>query len=198
MIWAVCTFLAGVSGRQYVKASGDFIGPAVLAQGAGLLLCSVTYGFDQKKQDLSKAAAAVAGAALHAWLLALGLLHLFVSTLTLASFGLSSIADTYIVRTLEPLCTSLLLYMVHGQRRTPLQLLLLGVVGAGTAAVVLRGVHPNQGTVPMRKVLQDIRGDSSVLQPDPRASGGSNIQATQMIAMWQRSGSKQGRCSVSA
>lgn len=67
------------------------------------------------------------------------------SILTLASFGLSSVSETYIIRTLEPICSCLLLYVLHGQKRTPTELLLLAVVAGATAAVVLTGPQPDKG-----------------------------------------------------
>jgi drug/metabolite transporter (DMT)-like permease len=66
-------------------------------------------------------------------------LHLLSSILTLASFGLSSVANTYIIRTLEPIMSCCLLYLLHGQRRSLLELLLLAVVAGATACVVLMG-----------------------------------------------------------
>jgi drug/metabolite transporter (DMT)-like permease len=77
--------------------------------------------------------------------LALGLLHLMSSILTLASFGLSSVSETYIIRTLEPICSCMLLYFLHGQKRTPTELLLLAVVAGATAAAVLAGPQPDKG-----------------------------------------------------
>lgn len=78
-------------------------------------------------------------------MLALGVLHLLSSILTLASFGLSSVADTYIIRTLEPLCSALLLYLIHGHRRTPAEVVLLAAVAVGTASVLLTGPQPDRG-----------------------------------------------------
>jgi drug/metabolite transporter (DMT)-like permease len=115
-----------------------------LAQAFVLALYSITSGLKPPKNDSYEQH----HVGKRAWVLALGLLHLMSSILTLASFGLSSVSETYIIRTLEPICSCLLLYFLHGQKRTPTEQLLLAVVAGATAAVVLAGPQPDKGLLP--------------------------------------------------
>lgn len=140
MTWTICTCISSASGGHYVKATLDCLTPALLAQAAAALLYSITNVIKRPNKDTFEQH----HAARRAWVLALGVLHLVSSILTLASFGLSGVSDTYIIRSLEPIVSCFILYILHGQKRTVQELLLLTVVAVATAAVVLAGPQPDK------------------------------------------------------
>lgn len=112
----------------------DCLTPALLAQAAAALLYSVNVAFRSIKQHVTEQQQHVGR---RAWVLALGLLHLMSSTLTLASFGMSTVSHTYIIRTLEPIISCVLLYVIYGQKRSLQELGLLAAVAVATAFGVL-------------------------------------------------------------
>lgn len=155
-IWLVFTYVSSTTGGHYVKATLDCLTPALLAQAATALLYSINASFRNGQKHVLEQQHHVGR---RAWVLALGLLHLMSSTLTLASFGMSNVSHTYIIRTLEPIISCGLLYVIHGHKRSLAEVALLAVVAGATACGVLAGQQPVQ------HVLLNT-GDSDVLTPE--------------------------------
>jgi drug/metabolite transporter (DMT)-like permease len=141
-IWLAFTYLASTAGGHYVKSTLDCLTPAVLAQAAAALLYSINASFRNGQKHVLEQQQHHVGR--RAWVLALGFLHLMSSTLTLASFGMSTVSHTYIIRTLEPIITCGLLYVIHGHKRSLTEVALLAVVAGATACGVLAGQQPVQ------------------------------------------------------
>jgi drug/metabolite transporter (DMT)-like permease len=140
-IWLAFTYLASTTGGHYVKSTLDCLTPAVLAQAAAALLYSINVSFRNGQKHVQEQQHYVGR---RAWVLALGLLHLVSSTLTLASFGMSTVSHTYIIRTLEPIISCGMLYVIHGRKRSLTEVALLAVVAGATACGVLAGPQPVQ------------------------------------------------------
>lgn len=135
--WATCTLISSVSGGLYLRATSDCLTPALLAQAAAAAFYSVRSAIQARKLEPNDH-----GYGHQAWVLALGVLGLISSILTLASFSISSVSYTYIVRSLEPIFSCIILYIVKGQERSATQLLLLAAVAVSTTSVVM--ISPQQ------------------------------------------------------
>jgi len=146
--WATCTLVSSVSGGLYLRATSDCLTPALLAQAAAAAFYSVRSAIQAQKSEINDQ---VYGH--QAWVLALGVLQLVSSILTLASFSISSVSYTYIVRSLEPIFSCILLFIVKGQDRSTTQLLLLAAVAVSTTSVVMNSPQQDKGTA-FRSLLQ--------------------------------------------
>lgn len=134
--WFVWSLLFSISAGQYIKTTSDVFAPVVISQAvAAALSCIIS---PTKKIDDG----AGSSSRHRGWMLGLGMLQCMVSLLTLASFAATSVADTLVVRMLEPVCSCILVFVVHGRKCTRSELLLSAVTGLATAHVVLAGGHP--------------------------------------------------------
>jgi drug/metabolite transporter (DMT)-like permease len=161
-IWLAFTYLASTTGAHYVKSTLDCLTPAVLAQAAAALLYSINVSCRSGQKHVLEQQHHVGR---RAWVLALGLLHFMSSTLTLASFGMSTVSHTYIIRTLEPIISCGLLYVIHGHQCSLSELALLAVVAGATACGVLAGQQPVQ-----QVLLNTIDSDALVPELIPSRS----------------------------
>ena len=132
--WVLCTFLASLAGGKFVQASLDCLTPATLAQAATVLLylLGVKWPSNGNKHDCRTAAMGVRRPAV----LALGVLQVLSSMLTLGSFGLAGVSETYIVRALEPICSCVLSCLLHKRRTSARELVLVSVVVGAIWCVV--------------------------------------------------------------
>lgn len=134
--WVLCTFLASLAGGKFVQASLDCLTPATLAQAATVLLylLGVKWPSNGKhdKNDCRTASMDVRRLAV----LALGVLQVLSSMLTLGSFGLAGVSETYIVRALEPICSCVLSCLLHKRRTSARELVLVSVVVGAIWCVV--------------------------------------------------------------
>jgi drug/metabolite transporter (DMT)-like permease len=141
--WVAATCIASQAGSSYVRATADCLTPVLLCQAATLAGLHAARRWQQQQQQHRGPAAAAAPADAqqpHAgWHLALAALNVLGGALTLASFALSSVSFTYIVRTLEPLCSCVLLAAVQlRQPCSPTEFVLLLLVATSTCCVVSR------------------------------------------------------------
>ena len=188
--WVFCTCIASLAGNQYVQSTLDCLTPVTLAQAAAVLL----YLFHrcQRKQQCRQQLQTPAT-------VTLGALQLLSSILTLGSFGLAGVAETYMVRAIEPLCSCALLCFLYQRRCSSRELLLLTVVVVGVWCVVWPRAPNNSG------VHIDVQ-QPGAHRSDPTGTSDHGWQAINSYAcdLWQSivSNSKHQRgfraCQISA
>ena len=124
--WVFCTCIASLAGNQYVQSTLDCLTPVTLAQAAAALL----YLFHrcQHKQQYRQLQTPAT--------VTLGALQLLSSILTLGSFGLAGVTETFMVRAIEPLCSCALLCFLYQRRCSGRELFLLTVVVVGAWCVL--------------------------------------------------------------
>jgi hypothetical protein len=156
-VWVATTCVCSLSGGAFVRATGDCLTPALLSLAATAALrvgrrsllppasSSKAVASQQQQQQQAQQPGH------QAWLLALGVLQLLSSVLTLASFRLSSVPFTYIVRTLEPLCSYVLVCLLQQRNCSLWEILLLGTVAGSTCCVVRGAGQPGNAVgVPLQ------------------------------------------------
>lgn len=115
--WVICTFISSLAGGKYVRATHDCLTPATLTQAFG----SVFYLLKrQRVQPHSRS-----GQLECSQVLVLAALQLLSIILTLGSFGISSVSHTYMLRTLEPVFSLLLMFLVLGKRASLREMVLV-------------------------------------------------------------------------
>lgn len=139
--WVFCTFIASLAGGEFVKASLDCLTPATLAQAAAVLLYMSRRPPNQDSKELRRPA-----------VLALAVLQLLSSVLTLGSLGLAGVSGTYIIRALEPICSCVLLCILHKRRSSVREVVLVSVVVISIWCVVHKDKVPATGAVGTRPV----------------------------------------------
>lgn len=126
--WIICTFIAASFGSEYVRSTYDCWTPATLTQAFGVILYLL------RKQLVPSST----GSQLPEWphLVLLGVLQLLSILLTLGSFGITSVSHTYILRTLEPVFSLVLVWFVWQRKSSFKELVLVCLVVGSIVCVV--------------------------------------------------------------
>lgn len=132
LCWYFCTLCSSMSGKAFVKDTFDAMLPSTISLGCAALVFSVTYLI---RQGPTPAPSLYASTYSH-WTFSLGFVQFLAATITYTSFALSSVSWTYCFRTLEPLISAGLQFLVFGDTISKKEVLSLIVLAGGIAFTV--------------------------------------------------------------
>jgi hypothetical protein len=136
LLWFLLTVVSNAGASFYIGVASDPITPCTLS----LLLTVIIYQISGGKSSINGSGPdTVITSKRAAWELLLGLLHFIATILSFASYALSSVSWTYVFRTLEPLCSAAIQFIVFGETCTVVELGLLMLVAASVAMVAMPG-----------------------------------------------------------